>query len=446
MKLSHFAVGTLTLFGLAASIPAEAADKPTYAKDVAPIFQKNCQECHRPGEAVPMSLISYDDVRPWVKSIKKAVNDKTMPPWHADPSVGEWKNDRRLTEAEIATIANWADSGAEPGDPKDMPAPLPITEGWKIGKPDVVFTFAEDEVLPASLEDEYHYVVMKTDFKEDRWVKAVECRPGNLAVVHHIIAFAKPGNMSIKEGQEVSGAQGEGFSRGKDEKKGRKGRRGGLGGVSALGGMAPGTAPHVMPPGEAIFIAAGSDIVFQMHYHKEPGKEERDRSSIGMIFADYPVKKMHRGDAIANVFFSIPPNAENHEVSGSLTLEEDIELSTVMPHMHLRGKDMKVWIQTPDGQTKDLIWVPKYDFNWQTIYQLKEPMLLPKGTKLFAKAHYNNSASNPANPDPNATVRFGEPTTAEMMFAFLSYTYPGENLNAYDPSFAPKSAGAAGAQ
>jgi len=429
--------GSVLAAGVAAfgAISASASAEVTYTKDVAPILQKHCQSCHRPGEGVPMTLMSFDEVRPWAKSVKKVVADGTMPPWHADPAIGKWKNDRRMKPEEVQTIVAWVDGGAVMGDPKDHPAPLQFSEGWKIGTPDVIFTFEKDEILPAELQDEYHYVSMKTNFTEDRWVKAVECRPGNLEVVHHIIAFAKPGNMSMEEGAEQNGAEGEGA--------GRRGRRGGgISSISALGGMAPGTDPRQLEHGEGILIPAGSDIVFQMHYHKEPGKEERDRSSIGLIFCDYPVKKQHHGDAVSNFMFNIPPHADNHEVKAMTVLDEDIELRTVMPHMHLRGKDMRVWAVTPDGTSTDLIWVPNYDFNWQTIYEFAEPLKLPKGTKLHAVAHFNNSASNPFNPDPNDTVRFGEPTTAEMMFAFLGYTLPGEELNAYDPSAAPKTGGA----
>ncbi len=418
------------------------ADNPTFTKDVAPILQKHCQECHRPGEAVPMTLMSYEEVRPWVKSIRKNVSERLMPPWHADPSIQHFKNDRRMTEEEVSKIVAWADTGAVMGDPKDLPAPRQFSSGWKIGTPDAIFTFDHDQVLSPELNDEYRYVVMHTNFKEDHWLKATECRAGNVNVVHHIIAFGKPPGMSFAEGRRRSGAQGEGFAKPQAEageqgdQKGRGQHRGrpGFGDVTLLGGMAPGTDPHVMPVGEGMFLPAGSDIVFQMHYHKEPGKEEHDSSMIGLKFADYTVTKQRHADAVANPMFSIPPNAENHEVKAILTLDEDIELKTVMPHMHLRGKDMKVWAVYPDGHQEDLIWVPKYDFNWQTIYEFTEPVKLPKGAKLFAVAHYNNSKSNPFNPDPNVTVHFGEPTTAEMMFAFLSYTSPAEKLDGKEPA------------
>lgn len=437
MSVLSTSLRALAVSGLVGLTAGAGAADLTFARDVAPILQKRCQECHRPGEAVPMALMSYEDVRPWVKSVLKVVNEGEMPPWHADPSVGHWKNDRRMTAEEIAAINAWAAAGALPGDPKDMPAPIAYTEGWKIGTPDVVFTFEEDVVLPPELEDEYIYVTMKTNFTEDRWLNAIECRPGNVDVVHHIIAFGKPSGMAMRgeggrgDGPRVDGSAPEGGAGGASRKKGN----GGLGGIVALGGMAPGTAPMVLPEGQGILLPAGSDIVFQMHYHKEPGAEARDSSMIGLKFADYVVKEHKYSDAISNVFFNIPPNTANHEVSAVKIAEEDMLLQTVMPHMHLRGKSMRVWAKFPDGVEKDLLWVPKYDFNWQTIYEPAEPIFIPKGTKLYAKAVYDNSTGNPFNPNPNETVRFGEPTTAEMMFAFYSYTIPGENLNATDPSF-----------
>ncbi len=402
----------------------------TFSKDVLAILQKNCQECHRPGEAVPMSLVTYKDVRPWVKSIKKVVTEGVMPPWHADPAVGKWKNERRLSKEELATLVSWIDAGAPIGDAEDLPPAPKFSRGWKIGEPDATFSFSRDEVLPATLEDQYRYVTMKTNFPTDRWLKAIECRPGNVEAVHHIIAFTKPAGLDIASAQKGMGKPGTGLS-------------GALGGVSLLGGYAPGMNPFKFSDGTGILLPAGCEIVFQMHYHKEKGAAARDRSSIGLKFADYPITKQYRADAVFTPLLMIPPGAEHFEVNAMpYTAAQDMELRTVLPHMHLRGKDMKVWAKFPDGTEKDIIWVPRYDFNWQTIYELADPLYLPKGTKLFAKAHYNNSSSNPANPNPAQTVTFGEATTDEMMFAFLSYTLPNEHLNQRDPSFVLVGAGA----
>lgn len=396
---------------------ARAEGAPTYTGEVAGILLKHCQDCHRPGESVPLTLMSYKDVRPWAKSIKKVLTEGTMPPWHADSSVGEWKNERRLTPEEIGTVVRWVDAGAPMGDPLDLPPAKKYSAGWKIGEPDATFTFSREQVLSDTLLDEYRYVAMPTNFREDRWLKAVECRPGNYEAVHHIIAFTASADAIASAGGGGLGGLTEG--------------------VSLLGGYAPGMNPFIFQDGVGILIPKGAVIIFQMHYHKEPGAGTRatDRSSIGMKFADYPIKQQYRADAVFNPLIAIPPNAENHTINAMKAVTVDMELRTVLPHMHLRGKTMKVWVKFPDGTQKDIIWVPKYDFNWQTIYELKEPMMIPAGSKMYATATYDNSTNNPWNPDPNSTIRFGEDTNSEMMFAFLSYTVPGENLNTKDPEF-----------
>lgn len=397
------------LFAMAAAVllvtAAAHAAAPTYSKDVAPILNSNCVVCHRPGEPVPMTLLSFEEVRPWAKSIKQMVSSRQMPPWHADPSVGEFKNERRLSEDAIATLVAWVDAGAPRGNPEEAP-PIPeFTPGWRMGEPDRVFTIPE-QVLPASLEDEYRYVTIPTGFKEDRWIEAAEVRPDNLDVVHHVIIFtAKPEAL----------ASGDGLS-------------------SGLGGYAPGSPPLVVEEGEGLLIEARSLIVLQMHYHKEPGNEERDSTSIGIRFARHVVQKQLRFGDVGNTDFVIPAGAANHEVSASSYARTDMHIEQIIPHMHLRGKDMRVWAEFPDGDRKELIYVPQYDFNWQTFYEYAEPIAIPAGTRLNAVAHYDNSRNNPWNPDPGREVRFGLPTTAEMMFAFYIYTVDGEQLNAMDPS------------
>lgn len=390
------------------------AEGVTFARDVAPILQANCQSCHRPGEAVPMSLLTYEEVRPWAKSIRDAVESRVMPPWHADAPAGAFHNDRRLSQSDIDTILAWVDQGAPLGNPADLPAPLTFTQGWKIGEPDMVFDMPKEMTLEADLVDEYKYVVIPTNLTEDRWIQAAECRPGNVEVVHHIIAFVQePG------------------------KRERNGLSGGL------GGYAPGLQPSILPEGEAMFLPAGSSIVLQMHYNKEAGIVATDRSKVGVRFARTPVVKRLRVDAAGNRTFAIPPGDANHEVLATETLMQNVTLRTITPHMHLRGKDMKVWAQLPDGSVKDLVWVPKYDFKWQTAYQFAEPIALPAGTQIFAKAHFDNSTGNPFNPDPNAEVRWGLPTYAEMMFAFYSYTVDEEKLDALDPAAKVVAKGAA---
>ncbi len=387
---------------VAASIELPLPDNPTYAKDVAPILNENCVVCHRPGEAVPMSLMSYDQARPWAKSIKNMVETRQMPPWHADPAVGVWANDRRLSDRDITTIARWVDQGTPQGNPADAPETPTFVAGWKIGEPDTIFT-ASTQTLPTDLEDEYRYVYVPTGFEKDRWISAAEVRPGNIEVVHHVIVFTA------------------------DPTKGRNG----LGG--SLGGFAPGSPPLIMEKGRGMKIPAGAILVLQIHYHKEPGTIERDQTTIGIKFADETVKKELRFGTIGTEKFVIPARTSYYPVEASFVVDEDVHLEQIIPHMHLRGTDMKVWARFPDGTRKDLLFVPKYDFNWQTFYELEQPMSLPKGTELRAYAHFDNSAANPFNPDPNSEVRWGEPTTAEMMYAFYMYTVDDEKLKVKDP-------------
>ncbi len=377
-------------------------DNPTFFKDVAPIFNENCVVCHRPGEPVPMALTSYEQARPWAKSIRKMVEARQMPPWHADPAIGQWANDRRLSERDLTTVLRWVDQGTPQGNPEDAPEVPTFTEGWKIGEPDTIFT-ASAQILPAELEDEYRYVYVPTGFTKDRWISAAEIRPGNIDVVHHVIVFTAT----------------------------TTGGSNGLAG--SLGGFAPGSPPLVMDKGRGMKIEAGAVLVLQIHYHKEPGKMERDRTTVGIKFAKDIVKKELRFGSIGTEKFLIPATRADYPVDARLILEENIHLEQIIPHMHLRGKDMKVWAKSPDGSKVELLSVPKYDFNWQTFYKLEKPIALPKGTELHALAHFDNSAGNPFNPNPNVSVRWGEPTTAEMMYSFYMYTVDDENLKVKDP-------------
>lgn len=425
-----------------------AAEQVTYAKDVAPILNAHCVECHRAGESAPMTLTSYAEARPWAKSIKKAVSEAMMPPWHPDPAIGHWKNDRRLKPEEVKTILAWADAGAPEGDASKTP-PLPkFVEGWRIGKPDQVFTMSADQVLPPELEDEYRYVMIPTGFKEARWLKAAEARPGNREVVHHIITFVSTAEALMKSGGSIGGNKGGPNRQGGQHQPGQhpegqqpngekrhapegESPEGALN--TFLGGYAPGMEAFIMDKGEGMFLPPNAVLVLQMHYHKEKGQEAKDRSSVAIQFADYPIVKEKRLGVVGNEEFRIPAGAANHEVKGMMTVQEDSTIQEIMPHMHLRGKDMKIWAEFPDGKKQDLLFVPKYDFNWQVFYKFSEPLQAPKGTKLFCVAHYDNSKNNAKNPDPNKEVTFGLPTTAEMMFGFFLYTKNDEKLNARDP-------------
>jgi len=373
-----------------------ATAAPTFSKDVAPILYSRCLECHRQGEAAPMAFTSYGEVRPWAKAIKQAVLTRKMPPWLADPHLGAFRNDRRMPDDAIQTIVAWVDGGAPEGDPKQMPAMPPFETGWRIGKPDAVFDIGADYDVPATGVVAYRYFTVPTNFSEDKWVEAAEVRPDQRGAVHHIIAFVKePGVISARPTDPGT----------------------------ILVGYAPGENPLKLMPGTAVLVKAGSSLFFQVHYTPN-GKAVKDRSYIGVRFAKEPPKyRATRGLAL-NAGFRIPPNDANYEVRSSYTVKQDVTLDSLMPHMHLRGKDFQYTVVYPDGRQEVILSVPKYDFNWQLMYQLKAPMLLPKGTRIDCVAHFDNSANNKFNPDPTKEVRWGEQTWEEMMIGFFTYTVP----------------------
>jgi hypothetical protein len=366
----------------------------TYAKDIAPIFNNNCMTCHRPGEIGPMSFTSYKEVRPWARAIREKVVSREMPPWHADPQYGQWSNDRRLSQRDIDTIVKWVDTGAKEGNPKDLPPVPTFAKGWQIGEPDVVFQMPEEFTVPAEGTVPYTYFTVPTNFKEDRYVEAMEARAGDLSVVHHIVIYVRePGGQRPKR-QDI--------------------------GTGLLGALSPGMTPFRAEPGQAKLIKAGSNLVFQMHYTPS-GKVTKDRSVVGLIFAKKPVTKVITTTAAWDTRFVIPANAANHEVKATFVFDEDAEIVSLMPHMHLRGKDYIYRATYPDGRTEILLSVPRYNFGWQVYYYPKKPLRMPKGTRIDTVAHYDNSARNPVNPDPSQTVRFGEQTWEEMMNGFIDY-------------------------
>ncbi len=405
--------GALAASALAATNPSDV----TFYKDVLPVLQKNCQGCHRPGEAAPMSFLTYKDVRPWSKAIREAVLLKKMPPWFADPHYGKFSNDRSLSQADVDTLVAWANGGAREGDAKDSPPQRQFVDGWNIGKPDVVFEMPEPFPVPASGTVEYQYLVIPTNFTEDRWIQMAEVRPGNRAVVHHVIAFLRPpGSKWLKDAKP-----GVPFVPKKEDRKRR--RSGGRESNSdaapeLLVGYAPGLAAQIWSPGEAKLVKAGSDIVFQLHYTAN-GKAAGDRTKIGLILAKEPPEQRVLTLAAANDKLTIPPAAENYEVKSEVTLNESVKLVGLMPHMHLRGKDFEYRATYPTGENEVLLRVPRYSFSWQLFYYLAEPKALPRGTKIECTAHFDNSPNNRDNPDPNAEVKWGDQSWEEMMIGWF---------------------------
>jgi len=421
--------------GLAAAATTSSQAPVTFYKDVLPVLQKRCQGCHRPGEAAPMSFLTYEATRPWAKAMKAAVLTKKMPPWFADPHFGKFSNDRTLSAADINTIAAWADSGALAGDPKDAPAPIPFVEGWRIGRPDLVIEVPKTFHVPAEGTVDYQYVRVPTGFKEDRWVSMAEARPSDPAVVHHIIAFIREPDNPMFEKLPV----GEFYSptaemRKQAEQERAKKQQSGEGKNAdddrnntffgdMIAGYAPGTVPFTMKPGEARLIKAGSDIIFQLHYTAN-GKSGDDQSKLGLVFAKEPPQKRVLTLASQNWKFAIPPQDPAYQVDSTVTLQEDSTLVSFIPHMHFRGKDFEYRVVYPDGRKETLLKVPHYNFNWQLTYDLAEPKFLPKGTVIECTAHYDNSPNNPFNPDPSKKVYPGEQTWEEMMIGFFDVAVP----------------------
>jgi peroxiredoxin len=382
----------------------DPAAKVTYTKDVASILQERCVVCHRPGEIGPFALQSYEEAQGWAEMIEEVVRDQRMPPWHANPAHGDWSNDGRLSDKEKSIIHDWVAAGAPMGDPKDMPAPKSYVSGWQIGKPDQIVYMSDKEFdVAAEGTIDYQYFTVDPGFKEDKWIKGVECRPGNRSVVHHIIVFVQP-----------PGVQPQMFE-------------GGPANLSLLQGEAPGMPPTMLPDGLAFFVPAGSKFVFQMHYTAN-GKPGKDRSCVGLVFADAKdVKQEARTMNAGDPFFEIPPHADNHPVNAEFKFWADAKLISLMPHMHVRGKSFRYTLVYPDGKSEILLDVPRYDFNWQNMYWFREAKNVPMGSVLQCVAHFDNSEGNPANPDPSASVRWGEQTWEEMMLGWFVCTMDTES-------------------
>jgi hypothetical protein len=371
---------------------AAFAQAVTFSRDVAPILHKKCVSCHRAGEVAPMSLLTYQDARPWSRAIKEKVTSRQMPPWFADSATGHFANDPRLTDQEIATLSRWTDAGAPQGDPKDLPPPPKFTEGWQLGQPDFIVELPEI-TIPATGEDYFPTPTINIGLKEDHWIRAIEIRPGNRQVTHHSVIFSTAGNPLVD---------------------------GGL--VDVLGVWAVGTPPAVYPEGQGRWIRKGQTLRTNLHYHPN-GTPQTDRTRIGLYFGSGELKKEVSAGLIGNILFTIPPNAPNHELRSTYVIDQDVTLVSFFPHMHMRGKDMTFVASFPGGRQDTLLSVPAYDFNWQLYYYPKTPLSLPRGTRIDLIAHYDNSPANKRNPDPSATIRFGEAsTTSEMMFGMFEFT------------------------
>jgi hypothetical protein len=362
---------------------ADDATKVTYTKDIAPIMNAHCVVCHRGGEVAPMSLTTYAEVRPWAKAIsKRVVQERSMPPWHADPAYGTFSNDKRLSAEQIATIDRWIKTGTPLGDLADMPAPREFPDGWVLGEPDYVLELDAVDV-PADGPDKFPNLKAKLDLGEDRWIRAIEIQPSQKRAVHHVFA-------RVAEPDGKIGGQ--------------------------LGAYVAGSGPTVFEDGTGRLIKKDQEIVAQAHYHAF-GTPVTDKTRIGLYFANGDIEHESVALAISNTTFKIPPGAKDYEVTASYTFDQYALITNLGPHMHQRGKDMTITAVFPDGNSETLVksnWNP----DWDISYKLAKPIVAPKGTKLELVAHYDNSADNPRNPDPSDELTFG---VDEMMIGFIDY-------------------------
>ena len=452
---------------------------PTFTKDVAPIVFNKCANCHRPGEVAPMPLTSYAEVRPWSKAIREEVLTKNMPPWYADPKTSTIKflNDRRLSQKEIDTITAWVDAGAPKGNDADLPPFPKYATGWTLGEPDIVIPMPVDFEVPAEGELPMQNFYVPVPFTEERWVEAIELRPGTASVVHHSIANV----VQLPEGTKLVNGRAVRPDTGSAPNAAPATARGG-GGLSETGGrevfqsqdaflragafklvgQAPGKGFERHHPGTAKKINPGWYIQFNMHYQPS-GRVEKDRSLLGLWFAKKPVHHEVLTKGVTDTIFiagkelsetrmvdgrevkvrgripNIPPRVDNWEISGHMIVKEDITLSAFAPHMHLRGKDIKYTLVLPDGRQQVLLDVPRFDFNWQLHYELAEPLKIPAGSKIVAVAHYDNSLKNPYNPAPDKEVFWSEQSWDEMFIPWLEYTVDRMDLRKVGPTGSTRS-------
>ena len=398
----------------AGNAPAPAANGvPTYADEIARLMQRRCVDCHHPGGIGPFSLLTYRQTEGRAEMIKEVVMQRRMPPWHADPHVGKFKNDRRLTDAEIETLVRWIDNGRPMGNEADLPDPVKYSEDWRIPTPDAVFELPEEQHIEPSGVVPYFEFEVPTNFTEDKWLQMLEARPSNPSVVHHIIVFVRSPEMKSGEREDFERI-GRGF----------------------LVGFAPGVIPTILPDGYAVRVPKGSSFIFQMHY-TTTGKREVDRSQFGMVFAKRPPQHEMVTATTINTDFQIPAGDPNFRVVADSVLPDDAVLYSMTPHTHYRGKSIEYIAHYPDGRSTTLLRVPQYDFNWQTTYILETPTRLPKGTRIETIAHFDNSAANKANPDPATPVRWGDQTWEEMMIGWMNISWESASL--------PVNSGAGGA-
>jgi uncharacterized protein (TIGR03437 family) len=398
-----------------------AAAPPTFNKEVVRLFQKSCQGCHHPGDIAPFSLMTYKEARPWAKAIREAVVTRHMPPWKPVPGCGDFKDARQLTDAEIATIRDWVDAGAPEGEAADLPPALSFSDGWSLGEPDLILSYDSDYAPPLGKGDIYRAFPIPTNLRGDRYVSAIDVRPGNRKLVHHVIAYIDPEGVSAQldandPGPGYTAFGGPGFSN-----------------FGTLGGWAPGARPFFNPDGVATKLQQNARVVLQIHYSTAGASREgeSDRTQVGIYFSRTPVRKTLNYLPLYNDKFEIPAGESRYKVTASFTTFPFVsgQIVSITPHMHLLGREMKVEMTAPGKPTTCLINIDDWSFHWQGTYNYQQPVAVPGGTRFDLTAYYDNSANNPRNPNtPPKPVRWGEQTTDEMCVAFVGFTLDAEAI------------------
>lgn len=411
------AIVLAAMAGVRTEAQQPTATAPTFSKDVAPILYKHCASCHRPGEIAPMSLMTYEQARPYAKAIANAVANRTMPPWHAEAPAGTFHNERSLSDREREVLIAWPAGGALNGDPHDLPSQPTFIEGWSLGKPDVVLEMLEDYRLPAKGTIQYEWFYIPTNFSEPKLVKSIEIRPGNRAAVHHVLMYYR----ATPDGKTAPVARPNQKNQSNpppdEEGVAERPRRRDLAAMPPrlMATYAPGTNPQVAPSGTAFRLEPGGIIELQMHY-TATGQPTSDRTKVGITFSTEASPREVRAQHFFNVMMKLPAGAADVAVTTDLEFLQDATVWGLFPHTHLRGKRWAYKLELPTGETKSILSVPRYDFNWQTYYMFKEPLQVPKGSKIVSTAWYDNSAANKNNPNPKVDVGWGDQTWQEMQY------------------------------
>jgi mono/diheme cytochrome c family protein len=402
-------------------VPEKHGPDVTFARDVAPLLQRHCQDCHRPGQVGPFPLVSYEDAAKRADDLANLVSDRIMPPWKPTPGFGpRLAHDRSMSDAEIARIVAWAEAGAPKGDPADMPPPREFGGDWALGTPDLILEAPEDFAIPAGGDDIYRCFVIPTNLPDDVAISAIEYRPGNRRVVHHVLSYVDTTGEARKKDQAEPGPGYTCFS------------GPGVPIHGDLGGWAPGNEPSRLPEGIGRSLPKGADVVMQVHYHPS-GKPEKDRTRMGLYFCKKPVRQTLHWAAAWNDKLVLPPGESYVEIRASWRVPVDVEAHAVTPHMHRLGRDIKMTVTDPEGRTRGLVEIASWDFGWQNTYYFAEPLLLRAGSRIDVVAHYDNSEANPSNPNhPPKEVRWGEATTDEMCIGFIALTKHGQDLTRGD--------------